>query len=105
MSCCGARKFARPIWKAAGGGKSSNGAAMPDGQITAFPVQPQFEKYFAFAPGRNTFNTPAVPSPIEGRFAIVMNVGCGMRWTWVASGAQIACWTKGASADGEAVWS
>jgi hypothetical protein len=35
----------------------------------------------------------------EGRFAIVTDVGCGMRWT------QERAKTNGAFADGEVVWS
>ena len=42
---------------------------------------------------------PLVPPSREGRFAIVTDVGCGMRWTlWRRK-------TSGADADGEAVWS
>lgn len=37
--------------------------------------------------------------PTEGRFAIVTNVGQGMRWT------RAARLTKCADADGEVVWS
>jgi hypothetical protein len=50
----------------------------------------------------NTPNQPhirSVPPRYEGRFAIVTNVECGMRWTlWRRK-------TSDASADGEAVWS
>jgi hypothetical protein len=41
----------------------------------------------------------AVPPPLEGRFAIVTDVGGGMRWT------RAAPLTNGADADGEVVWS
>jgi hypothetical protein len=54
---------------------------LPDGQISDFPVQPPGEKYFAFRFGRNSNRASAVPPSPEGRFAIVTNVGCGMRWT------------------------
>src|SRR4029079_17715023 len=51
----------------------------PDGQIT---VQPSREKYFAFAVGQISATSSRHPVPLqEGRFAIVTNVGCGMRWT------------------------
>jgi len=40
-----------------------------------------------------------VPSQTEGRFAIVTDVGRGMRWT------QGALKTRALFADGEAVWS
>ena len=42
---------------------------------------------------------PRHPVPQEGRFAVVTNVGYGMRWTpWRRQ-------TSGAVADGEVVWS
>jgi|HubBroStandDraft_6_1064221.scaffolds.fasta_scaffold116366_1 hypothetical protein len=41
----------------------------------------------------------AVPLPQEGRFAVVTDVGSGMRWT------QRRRKTGGAEADGEGVWS
>jgi len=41
----------------------------------------------------------AIPPRSEGRFAIVTDVECGMRWTWIAP------LTNGANADGEVVWS
>jgi hypothetical protein len=51
---------------------------------------------------RRSPDTPhiaVVPRPQEGRFAIVTDVGCGMRWTrWRRK-------TSGAGADGEVVWS
>jgi len=49
--------------------------------------------------GQNTFTTSPRSCPQEGRFAMVTNVGRGMRWT---------CWrvaTKRTDADGEVVWS
>src|ERR1700722_20873712 len=57
---------------------------LPDGQISDFPVQPSSEKYFAFRFGRNSNRASAVPHPSEGRFAIVTDVGRGMRWTLAA---------------------
>jgi len=44
-------------------------------------VKPRNQKYSAFAVGQISARTPAVPCPQEGRFAIVTDVGCGMRWT------------------------
>jgi hypothetical protein len=41
----------------------------------------------------------AVPPPLEGRFAIVTDVGGGMRWT------QALLLTRALAADGEVVWS
>jgi hypothetical protein len=54
---------------------------VPDGQITEFGVKPSLQKYSAFGSGRNSNRANPVPRPPEGRFAIVTNVGCGMRWT------------------------
>jgi hypothetical protein len=39
------------------------------------------------------------PVPYEGRFAIVTDVGCGMRWT------RAVLQTSSTGADGEVVWS
>jgi hypothetical protein len=39
------------------------------------------------------------PASQEGRFAVVTDVGCGMRWTRQRRK------TSGAGADGEVVWS
>src|SRR5262249_36059752 len=46
-----------------------------------WPVQPQAQKYCAFHQGQISSFSVAVPLPARGRFAIVTNVGCGMRWT------------------------
>jgi hypothetical protein len=72
---------------------------LPDGQISHLPVQPLREKYFASPPTQITSRTPAIPSHTEGRFAIVTDVGHGMRWT------RAARLTNRADADGEVVWS
>jgi len=53
----------------------------PDGLFDAWRVQPPFEKYFRFHLTQITGLSPAIPFPIEGRFAIVTDVGFGMRWT------------------------
>src|SRR5436190_9031238 len=40
-----------------------------------------FAKIFWFSPAPNHLYIPAIPSHTEGRFAIVTDVGHGMRWT------------------------
>jgi hypothetical protein len=44
-------------------------------------VQPLAQKYSASVFAQITFISAAVPSHTEGRFAIVTDVGGGMRWT------------------------
>jgi hypothetical protein len=71
----------------------------PDGQISEFPVQPPLQKYFPFRSNANHLFIPRRPVPLEGRFAIVTDVG---RDAVDASGAE----DEGAGfADGEVVWS
>jgi hypothetical protein len=41
-------------------------------------------KIFLFPPDPNHFYKPRRPGPLEGRFAIVTDVGLGMRWTQAA---------------------
>jgi hypothetical protein len=43
--------------------------------------QAPFAKIFLFSPDPNQMHIQGVPCPQEGRFAIVTDVGCGMRWT------------------------
>jgi hypothetical protein len=43
-----------------------------------------FAKIFPFQPDPNHLYIPRVPPPFEGRFAIVTDVGGGMRWTRMA---------------------
>jgi hypothetical protein len=57
------------------------GADLPDGQITRFPVHTPLQKYSASPPTQIISRTPAIPFPQEGRFAVVTDAGCGMRWT------------------------
>jgi hypothetical protein len=45
------------------------------------PSPVSFPKIFHFAADPNHFISPAVPPHTEGRFAIVTDVGSGMRWT------------------------
>src|SRR5215213_5411423 len=55
--------------------------ALPDRQITHGLVQCSRQKYSASPLPQITPTTPAIPHPLEGRIAIVTDVGCGMRWT------------------------
>jgi hypothetical protein len=61
------------------------------------PVQPSGEKYFASRIGRNSFIDPPIPRSQEGRFAVVTDVGRGMRWTRARGK------TRARIADGEVV--
>jgi hypothetical protein len=63
-----------------------------------------FEKIFSFSFDPNHLYISRIPAHTEGRFAIVTNVGQGMRWTRKHA-AQIFARTNGADADGEVVWS
>jgi hypothetical protein len=80
---------------------------LPDGQINHLichsPVQPLREKYFASRLTQITFKTPAIPSHSEGRFAIVTDVGCGMRWTRQRQARANASRTNDVDAYGEVV--
>src|SRR6185437_3440571 len=53
---------------------------LPDGLIFRNRVKSFSEKYFALSECRITGMVAAVPHPHEGRFAIVTDVGRGMRW-------------------------
>jgi hypothetical protein len=66
-------------------------------------VKPRNQKYSAFGAGQISARTAAIPCPQEGRFAIVTDVGCGMRWTRQRQGARIASRTNDAEAYGEVV--
>jgi hypothetical protein len=70
-----------------------------DGQITDPPVQPCVKKYFDSLLTQITHISLAIPAHTEGRFAIVTDVGCGMRWTRHVKGRMTL------RADGEVVWS
>ena len=62
------------------------------------PVQSLLQKIFRFRDSPKSQAFFAHPVPQEGRFAIVTDVGCGMRWTlWRAD--------ERREADGEVVWS
>jgi hypothetical protein len=54
---------------------------LPDGLLRDFRVQSLDKKFFASPFGRNSFIDSTIPHSKEGRFAVVTNVGCGMRWT------------------------
>jgi hypothetical protein len=80
-------------------------ADLPDGQITDSCPAP-LRKIFRFSANPNQLYKSRHPVPREGRFAVVTDVGCGMRWTrqrqarWSNSAR-----TNGAEAYGEVVWS
>jgi hypothetical protein len=63
-----------------------------------------FEKIFWFSEYANQFICFAVLFPQEGRFAVVTDVGSGMRWTRRCH-ARESVRTNDAEADGEDVWS
>jgi hypothetical protein len=54
---------------------------LPVGRFVDRGVQPSSRKYFASVVGRNISMSLTIPSHTEGRFAIVTDVGHGMRWT------------------------
>ena len=54
---------------------------MPDGLIFRNRVNPRHQKYFALPENKIRPMVCPVPSPQEGRYAIVTSVGRGMRWT------------------------
>jgi hypothetical protein len=56
----------------------------PDGQITDRAVQPSLQKYSGSLQTQITCLSFAIPAHTEGRFAIVTDVGQGMRWTRAA---------------------
>jgi hypothetical protein len=43
-----------------------------------------FAKIYPFSPDPNHLHIPVRPASLEGRFAIVTDVGGGMRWTRMA---------------------
>jgi hypothetical protein len=59
----------------------SAAASVPDGQISKQPVQPPSQKHSGSLQTQITSTSLAIPAHSEGRFAIVTDVGCGMRWT------------------------
>jgi hypothetical protein len=61
-------------------------------------VQSPSQKYFLFSSDPNHFYIPRHPGPLEGRFAIVTNVGQGCGGRGCALGER-------READGEVVWS
>jgi hypothetical protein len=71
---------------------------LPDGLIFRIRVKPIQQKYFAFSEARSGVWI-CHPASIEGRIAIVTDVGSGMRWT------RQRAQTKRAGADGQVVWS
>jgi hypothetical protein len=57
---------------------------LPDGQIAEPPVQRFSQKYFRSFLTQITCISFAIPAHTEGRFAIVTDIGQGMRWTRAA---------------------
>jgi hypothetical protein len=72
--------------------------AMTKKEKSDLHVQSFFQKYFHSLLTQITCISLAIPSHTEGRFAIVTDVGHGMRWTWAAH------LTSARFADGEVVW-
>jgi hypothetical protein len=54
---------------------------LPVGRLVDRGVESLLQKYFCFRTPQITSTTSAIPSHTEGRFAIVTDVGHGMRWT------------------------
>jgi hypothetical protein len=67
------------------------------------PVHPRAQKYSASRLTQIKLTVSAVPHSQEGRFAIVTDVGRGMRWTHISERSSFAR-TNGVCADGEVVW-
>jgi hypothetical protein len=63
------------------------------------------QKYLPFHLTQITGLSRAIPFPIEGRFAIVTNVGFGNAVDAAASSRGKAVRTSDEAADGEVVWS
>jgi hypothetical protein len=75
-----------------------------DGQISDF-LSSTSRKNISLSPsGKSALPARAIPSPQEGRFAVVTDVGSGMRWTRQRQ-ARFGARTNGAEAYGEVVWS
>jgi hypothetical protein len=73
----------------------ANQGRCPRGPVAkSFPAKPM-----ALRSNPNQLYVSAVPPPLEGRFAIISDVGGGMRWT------QALLLTRALAADGEVVWS
>jgi hypothetical protein len=71
---------------------------LPDGQISDFLSSPARKNFPLQLPTKSAASN-GVPFPQEGRFAVVTDVGCGMRWT------RRMLLTRAPDADGEVVWS
>jgi hypothetical protein len=63
------------------------------------PVQSSPKKFSPSRFTQITSTSSAIPRSKEGRFAIVTDVECGMRWT------RLVLLTRALDADGEVVWS
>jgi hypothetical protein len=60
---------------------SPQSSDLPVGQFVDSCVESSLQKYFGFHSPQIRSRTFRIPSHTEGRFAIVTNVGHGMRWT------------------------
>ncbi len=71
---------------AIGFARAAGAFLLPDGQITSFRenrfVQPLSQKYFALSEAQISRMVRAVLTRLEGRIAIVTDVGSRMRWTY-----------------------
>jgi hypothetical protein len=65
------------MWREAGLERGTGGAAT---RINCNPAISEFPK-FRLTVWPNQYYSNPVPPPLEGRFAIVTDVGGGMRWT------------------------
>jgi hypothetical protein len=54
---------------------------LPKDSKVIWVVQSLIEKYSPFTPDPNHIHIARIPAHTKGRFAIVTNVGQGMRWT------------------------
>ena len=72
---------------------------LPGEQISESHVESPLQKYFCFRVTQITSPSPAIPAHTKGRFAIVTDVGFGMRWTRHVKRRMTL------RADGEVVWS
>ena len=81
----------------------AHASGLPDGQVSTRDARhvssPAHKNIWLGRLVDTALLIPAVPPRIEGRIAIVTNVGCGMQWTrWQRK-------TGATDADGEVAWS
>ena len=61
--------------------KNADFLPSPDGQISGFLSSPAHKNIPLPPSGKSSLQARVIPSPQEGRFAVVTDVGYGMRWT------------------------